>query len=459
MASRHEMNMCEGSILRKMIIFALPLMITNVLQVVFNATDVAVLGILVGDDAVAAVGSNAALINLITCIFIGLSIGANVLVARLMGEKNIERSRKAVGTAIFIGLAGGILVAIVGVLFARTFLEWTACDPEVIDMAEKYLVIYLLGAPVVLLYNFASAVLRAVGDTTRPMIYLIIGGVANVGLNVFFITVFGMDVDGVAIATVMSQLIASVLAFIALMKSDGYGKLELKHIRIYKEEFIYILKIGIPSGIQSGMFSLANVVIQSSINSLGKAVMSANTIAVQIESFTHQSIHAMSLAAISFSSQNYGAGNMERVKKVMWQSNLLAVVVGLAVGGIMALFRYPLCDIMSNDEYIIGVAAERVLIAGATYFLCGIMDTMGGILRGLGKSTVAMFISLFGSCIFRVVWTLTVFKIYPTYLGLISVFPISWLFTSLIYVAVLLPLIKKLEADLQKRKAEPLLSH
>ena len=461
MASRHEMNMCEGSILKKMIIFALPLMITNVLQVVFNATDVAVLGILVGDDAVAAVGSTASLINLITCVFIGLSIGTNVLVARLMGEGNVERARKAVGTSMFIGIAGGLLIAVIGIFFSKTFLEWTACDSAVIDMAEKYLVIYLLGAPVVLLYNFASAVLRAVGDTTRPMIYLIIGGVSNVLLNIFFIKVFGMDVEGVAIATITSQLISSVLAVIALMKSDGYGRLQLKRIRIYKEEFIYILKVGVPSGFQSGMFSLANVVIQSSINSLGKAIMSANTIAVQIEGFTYQAIHAMSLAAISFTSQNYGAGDMGRVKKVMWQSTLLATVVGLCVGGAMALFRYPLCDIMSNDSSIINAAAQRVLMCGLTYFTCGIMDTFGGMIRGLGKSTLGMIISLFGSCGLRLLWVFTVFKLYPTYLVLIAVFPISWTITSIIYLCVLIPLVKKIEKDMNKRKAEQqsVLSH
>lgn len=454
----HNMNMCEGSILKKMIIFALPLMITNVLQIIFNATDVAVLGILVGDDAVAAVGANNSLINLITCVFIGLSIGANVLVARLAGEQNRERAKKAVGTSMCIGIAGGLLIAIIGVFFSRTFLEWTACDAEIIDMAEKYLVIYLLGAPIVLLYNFASAVLRAVGDTTRPMIYLIIGGVSNVFLNIFFIKVFGMDVDGVAIATVMSQLIASVLAVIALMKSDGYDRLELKYIRIYKEEFVYILKVGIPAGIKSGMFSFANVIIQSSINSLGKAVMSANTIAVQIEGITYQAIHAVSLAATSFTSQNNGAGNMARVKKVAWQSLGLSMLVGVGVGAIVTLIRYPLCDIMSNDAYIIDVAAQRVLICGITYCLCGTMDAMSGVLVGLGKSTSAMIISLLGSCVLRLVWVYTVFKLYPTYVVLISTFPISWAVTTAIYLCVVFPLMKKMEKESKKREAEPALS-
>ena len=459
MRIRHDMNMCEGSILKKMIIFAIPLMITNVLQIIFNATDVAVLGILVGDDAVAAVGANASLINLITCVFIGLSMGSNVLVARLAGEQDMGRAKKAVGTSMFVGLAGGVLIAIVGVFFSRTFLEMTACDAEIIDMAEKYLTIYLLGAPIVLIYNFASAVLRAVGDTTRPMIYLVIGGVSNVLLNVFFIKGFGMDVDGVAIATVMSQLISSVLAIIALMKSDGYGRLELKHIRIYKDEFIYILKVGVPAGVKSGMFSFANVIIQSSINSLGKAVMSANTIAVQLEGITYQAIHAVSLATTSFTSQNYGAGDMARVKKVAWQSLLLSVVVGVAVGGIISVFRYPLCDIMSDDAHIIGLAAERLVICGITYFLCGTMDAMSGVLVGLGKSTSAMIISLLGSCVLRLVWVFTIFKLYPTYAVLISTFPVSWAVTTVIYIFVVFPVLKKLVKEARTNRKQPMLTH
>lgn len=452
MSSKHEMNMCEGALLPKIIIYSLPLMATYILQLVFNATDVAVLGMLVGDDAVAAVGATGPLINLITSVFIGVSVGANVIVARFAGSGNTERARKAVGCAVFISVIIGIFLACVGYLGSYTFLEWMKCDADVIGMAAEYLRIYFLGMPIIMLYNFAAAILRAVGDTKRPLIYLVIGGVANVILNVFFILAFGMDVEGVAIATVISQLISVVLCIIALLSSDGYCRLDPKFIRIHKSELSDMLRIGIPSGIQSSMFAIANVLIQSTINSLGKTAMSGSTVATQFDGFIYNAMYAVAAAAISFTSQNYGAGKIHRIRKVMWESMAVSASVGITVGGLVLLFDEQLCSIISDDPAVINIACRRLAIMGSTYFLCGIMDVMSSVMRGLGKSTVATVICLLGSCVFRVIWLNTVYFLNPCIEMVFIVYPISWLLTIAIYMAVVLPMLGRLERRADEKK-------
>ena len=437
--------MCEGPLLRKIIIYSLPLMATYILQLLFNATDVAVLGMLVGDDAVAAVGATGSLITLITSVFIGVSVGANVLVARFAGSQNIERARKTVGCAVFISVLLGCILAGVGFFGARTFLEWMKCDPEVIGMSATYLKIYFLGMPIVMLYNFAASILRAVGDTKRPLIFLVIGGLTNVVLNVFFILAFGMDVEGVAIATVISQLISAALCLAVMFKGDGYSRLELKYLRIHKYEFVDMIKIGVPSGIQSSMFSIANVFIQSTVNSLGKTVMSGNTVASQFDGFIYNAMYAVSVAAISFTSQNYGARKISRIKKVMWESMAVSATVGIIVGGLVLLFDRQLCSIISDDPTVIDIACRRLMIMASTYFLCGIMDVISSIMRGLGRSFSAMVICMFGSCVLRIVWLNTFYHLNPCIEMIYVIYPISWLITIGIYMAVVLPILKKLE--------------
>jgi putative MATE family efflux protein len=443
MRSRHEMDLCTGPLLPQIIKYAIPLMITNVLQLLFNATDVAVLGMFVNDNAVGAVGATGSIITLITSVFIGVSIGANVIVARFAGEKNVQRARRAVGTSVVISLIIGAVLAVVGFFGARTFLELMNCEEKLIGMATKYLKIYFVGMPVIMLYNFAASILRAVGDTFRPMLYLIIGGFANVGLNLFFIFVCNMDVEGVAIGTVAAQLISVILSMIALLKSDGYSKLDLSYLKVYKTELMYMIKIGVPSGVQSSLFAISNVLIMSNVNLLGATT--GNTVASQFDGLIYNAMYAISQSAIAFTSQNYGARNIARIRKAMWECIGVVTVISFAISGIVMIFARQLCGIMTDSEAVIDTACIRLYIMGFTYFLCGIMDVMSGVLRGLGKSTVATVICLLGSCVFRIVWLETVYKLNPTYEMIFYVYPISWILTILIYLPVISALFKKIQ--------------
>ncbi len=446
--------MCEGPILKKLLIFALPLLAANMLQLLFNAADITVLGIFITDaarakSAVAAVGSTNSLINLIIGLFVGLSVGANVLVARCVGEGNEEKSKRVVGTSMTISLIVGVFLAIIGFFFAKTFLEWMDSPDDVIDMAAAYLRIYFLGMPIMMLYNFASAILRAVGDTVRPLIFLCVGGVANVGFNIFFITVVKLDVEGVAIATVISQFIAAVLTVITLMKNDGYSKFELNRMKIAGKELIEIIKIGVPAGLQGCVFSISNVLIQSTINSFKTDAITANSIACQLEGFVYYAMYSITLAAMSFVSQNYGAGNIARVKKTVWIALGISGVVGIIMGWGVVLLDKELCSIINSDPNVIKLASERLWIVSTTYCLCGFMDTYGDAMRGLGKSTLSMIVSLSGSCLFRILWLATVFKLNPTLKCVYIVYPISWTLTTLIYVALYYPMVNKIEKRLK----------
>ncbi|MCQ2398900.1 MAG: MATE family efflux transporter [Clostridia bacterium] len=452
MAKNYETNLCEGSILKKLILFALPIIASNVLQVLFNSADVAVLGILVpspaSDDAVAAVGSNSALINLIVGLFVGISAGANVVIARCVGEKNVEKARRAVGTSIIISVIFGFVGMLVGSIGAEFFLRLTGCNERFIDLAATYLRIYSFGMPIMILYNFTSSILRAVGDTFRPLIFLAVSGVVNIGLNAFFIVVLGKTVEGVAIATVASQGIAAVLALIALVKGNGYAKLEAKNMRIYKKELVEILKIGVPSGLQGCVFSISNVLIISSINIIdntGIPAVAGNTIAQQFDAFVYQTMNGFAIATLPFISQNYGARNFYRIKRTIFTSLIAVTVLGILTGGGVYLLRVPLCYIMTDTPAAVEVACVRLLYLCVPYFLCGIMDTLSSCMRGLGKSTTAMVVSLTGSCLFRVIWLSTVFQAFQTLEVIYVVYPITWGLTALTYVVLLIPLFKKLK--------------
>lgn len=441
--------MCEGKILGKLIVYSLPLVFTNVLQLLFNAADVAVLGMFVNDDAVAAVGATGALINLIIGLFVGLSVGANVLVAKFAGEQNTEAAHKTVGTSVIVSLITGLILAFVGYFFAGTFLEWMQCDPDVLDMATKYLKIYFIGMPIMMLYNFCASILRAVGDTLRPLIFLVIGGVVNIGLNLFFVVVLDKTIEGVAIATVASQGISAVLSIIVLLKSDGYGKLDLKKLKIYLPELKEMVKIGIPAGLQGCVFSISNVLIQSTINTFTKTYMTANTIASQFDGFIYTAMNAVSLATLAFVSQNLGAKKLDRVRSVVKLSVAIVTVLGLVLGGIVILFSAQLCGLMTKDPEIVKIAQLRLYILASTYFTCGIMDVLSNCMRGLGKSTTAMIVSLSGSCLFRIVWLNTVYLLNPTIEMIYIVYPISWVLTIGVYMLMYFPTLRKIENNIR----------
>lgn len=454
MLKNREMNMCEGALLKKLIIYALPLMATNVLQLLFNAADVAVLGIFKGDTPVAAVGSTGALINLIVGLFVGLSVGANVLIARCVGENNEKRARRIVGMSMLISVSIGVVLSVIGVIFAKTFLSWMDCPDGVIDLATKYLQIYFIGMPIMLLYNFCASILRAVGDTLKPLIFLLISGVVNVGLNVLFVTVFNKDVEGVAIATITSQAISAVLSIITLLKGDGFAKLELRRIKIYPKELWLMVKVGIPAGIQGCLFSLSNVLIQSSINSFGDLVVAGNSIAMQLDGFIFTSMNAISLSSLAFVSQNLGANNYERIKKTLWCAIGVVVCVGIVVSGLIMAISPFICSFIADSEIVAEYALIRIMLIGSTYFLCGIMDVLSYTLRGLGKSTLAMCLTLAGTCLLRIVYVSTILVWYKNLYVLYMVYPVSYVVSIIMFVIAYIPTMKSIKRQTERRKQE-----
>lgn len=455
MKKTKEINLTEGPIFQKILRFALPLIATNVLQLLFNAVDVATLGIFVGDEAVAGVGSTGALVSLIVSLFVGISTGANVLVARYVGQKERERAQGAVGTAVVISVCFGLLLAVIGYFGSYTFLAWMDCDAEVIDLAAQYMRIYFLGMPIIMLYNFAASILRAVGDTVRPLIYLLIGGCANVVLDIFCITVLGLDVEGVAIATVASQLISAVLSLIAMVKETGYARLDRAHLRVDVSELWLMMKIGIPAGLQGCVFSISNVLIQSTINSFGKLAVAGNTIAGQIDGIIYQVMYAIALSALSVVSQNLGACKLSRVRSAVRWSLLIIVASGLLTGGIALLLARPIAGMMTDDPQVIAYVCLRLEIMATTYFLCGIMDLFGNVMRGLGRSTLAMVVSLFASCVLRILYIKTFLSIpqYHTPTLLYIIYPITWGLASLIYLPLYFRQIRKTQRALAAKAA------
>lgn len=429
----YEIDMCSGAILPKLLQFALPLMFSSILQLLFNAADIIVVGRWAGDNSLAAVGSNSSIIGLLTNLFIGLSVGANILAARFYGAKEEESLRQTVHTAILLSLLGGLLLAFIGVFGAYTILTWMQSPPEVLNLAALYLRIYFLGMPAMMLYNFGAALLRAVGDTRRPLYYLSFAGIINVALNMFFVIVCQLDVAGVAIATVTSQCVSALLVLRCLTKAGGAVRLELRQLKIYPLRLRQIMKVGIPAGIQGILFSLSNVVIQSSVNSFGEIVMAGNAAANNIETFIYASVNAFYQANISFTSQNLGAGRIDRIRPIMLRALGCAVVTGGTLGGLALLLGPQLLGIYSDSPAVIAAGMVRVRSICALYALCGLMDVIVGSVRGIGFAITPMLISLIGACGLRILWISTLFQIpaLHTVQTVYISYPISWSVTFL----------------------------
>lgn len=434
--SKYEIDMCSGSILKKMLLFAVPLMFSSILQLLFNAADIVVVGRYAGDNSLAAVGSTTSLINLLTNLFVGLSVGANVLVAHYYGAKEKDDLRKAVHTVITISIISGLILTVVGVIGARQFLIWMDTPKEVLDLAATYLKIYFMGMTATMVYNFGAAILRAVGDTKRPLYYLLFSGVVNVGLNLLFVIKYDMDVAGVALATVISQCISAVLVLRCLIKETGAIHLDLRCLRIDRGNFYKILQVGLPAGFQGVLFSLSNVVIQSSVNGFGETVVAGNSAAGNIEGFVYMAMNAFHQAAISFTSQNMGAGKYSRINKILYVSQLYVVIVGLTMGLFVIALGKPLLGLYSGSEAVIDAGMVRLKYIVTLYFLCGMMDVMVGSLRGLGYAIMPMIVSLIGACGLRLVWIATVFQIpkYHTIEMVYITYPITWILTFLAHV-------------------------
>lgn len=435
-SKNYSMDMCEGSILYKLLLFSLPLIASSVLQLFFNAADVVVVGRFAGDNSLAAVGSNGSLINLLTNIFMGLSVGANVLVARYFAAKQEQDLRKTVHTAITVSIVCGIVMAIIGTVAAKELLILMQSPKEVIGLATIYLRIYFLGMPATMIYNFGAAILRGIGDTKRPLYYLTFAGVVNVILNLIFVILFKMDVAGVAIATVISQCISAILILRCLAKEESGIRLEKQYLGIDKAILLRILQIGIPAGLQGSLFSLSNVVIQSSVNSFGAIVVAGNSAACNIEGFVYVAMNAFSQAIVAFVSQNIGAGKYERIHKIVVTTQLCVLAVGLILGNAVYMLGEPLLHLYSNSEIVIAAGVKRLSIICTTYALCGMMDCMVGALRGLGYSVMPMIVSLLGACAFRMAWIFVFFQIerFHTIDTIYFAYPISWTLTFSVHV-------------------------
>lgn len=443
----YTMDLCEGSILKKLLLFALPLMASSVLQLFFNAADVIVVGRYAGENSLAAVGSNGSIINLLTNIFIGMSVGANVLVARYFAGKQEEEVRKTVHTAITISGIGGVILAFVGFFAAKQLLIWMQSPAEVIDLAALYLKIYFLGMPSIMLYNFGAAILRGVGDTKRPLYYLSFSGVVNVVLNFIFVVGFHMDVAGVALATIISQTISAFFVIRCLMKEESAIRLQLQYLGVDKSIFLRILQIGLPAGVQGSLFSLSNVVIQSSVNSFGAVVVAGNSAAQNIEGFVYMAMNAFSQAIVAFVSQNYGAGKYERINKIVLTTLGCVTAVGLIMGNGAYLLGKPLVSLYTDNPAVLQAGIKRLSIISATYALCGLMDCMVGAIRGLGYSVMPMIVSLLGACAFRIAWISIFFRIerFHTIDTVYFAYPISWTLTLSVHIICFLVVRRKLK--------------
>lgn len=454
MANAREMDLTKGSILKKLTIYSIPFIFANILQILFNTADIAVLGIFVGDDAVAAVGANSALSGLLVNLFVAFSIGSNVVLARYVGARDMDGARKTVGTSILLALIAGIILLVIGVPCSELFLKFMGCDPEILHMATVYLRIYFLGMPIMMLYNFCASILRAVGDTKRPLMYLAIGGAVNVVLNIFFVIVLKMTVEGVAIATITSQLISATLSIITLLKSDGYGCLKTKYLKISKEQLKQIMIIGVPSAFQSLAFNISNVMIQSKVNSFGAVGTAANTAAAQFDAVIYNVGNAVAMSGMAFASQNIGAKNMARVKKTIFNTILLVFIFQFGIGALFALLSPWLVGFIVSGSETIQLAASRLTIMGLTYFLCGIMEVFANSVRAMGKPIVSLIVSVFGAAVFRVAWLEVTFLIWPYFHTIFLSYLASWSFTIIIYLFVTPKVFKKVCKQINQPELE-----
>ncbi|AVM67454.1 MATE family efflux transporter [Peptostreptococcaceae bacterium oral taxon 929] len=433
MSKSYQINMTEGNILPKIIKFSIPLMLSGMLQLFFNAADVIVVGRYAGDEALAAVGSTGALINLLINLFIGISIGASVLMGQAIGARDYNDAQDSLHTAMLTGLIGGIIMIFVGQVVSRPMLELMQTPDDVIELSSLYMKIYFMGMPGFMLYNFGAAILRAAGDTKRPLYYLFVSGIINVILNLYFVIVLKMSVDGVAYATIISEAISAILIVICLMRSDGYLNLSLRKLKIDGKKFIEMLKIGIPSGFTGIVFSVSNMLIQSSINSFGKLVMAANTAASNLEGFVYNAMNSIYQTALAFASQNMGAKKLDRVDDVLKKSLLVVSGVGLFFGVGAYLLGEILLRLYTPNQEVIDIAMLRLLVISTSYFLCGIMDVYSGVIRGMGFSFTPMLVSMFFVCAFRVFWIYTIFERFHEQWVLYISYPVSWTITIIAY--------------------------
>ena len=450
---KREMDMCEGPLAGKILRYTLPLALSGILQLCFNAADMIVVGRYASGEALAAVGSTGALINLIINVFMGLAVGVSVCVAHAWGAKNKESVRQIVHTAMLTSVIAGVIVLVIGFFGCRTFLSWMGTPDNVIALSTTYMKIYFLGMPACMVYNFGASVLRSIGDTKRPLIFLVIAGIVNVLLNLLTVIGLRLGVAGVAIATAASQVVSAALVVRSLMKRQDSCRLVIRDLRIYPDKLMTIVRVGLPAGLQGAVFSISNVLIQSSINSFGSVAMEGNTAAGNLEGFIYNVMNAFYHTSLTFTGQNVGARKPERIPRIALTCIALSMAISLTLSGLMYLFREPLLAIYRPDApEAVAYGSLRMSIIVLTYFLCGIMEVFTGSLRGMGASLTPMLISLVGACVTRVIWIYTVFAAVPTLQVLYSCYPVSWLFTILMQIVAFFVI----RHNLQKRLSTPL---
>lgn len=444
-----EIDMCNGTLMDKLISFSIPLMLSGILQLMFNAVDIIVVGRFAGSESLAAVGSTTALINVFTNLFIGISLGSNVLAARYYAAGKEREMSETVHSSLTLALISGILMAFAGLFFSRTALEWMGTPDDVIDLAALYMKIYFIGMPFFMLYNYGAAILRAVGDTKRPLLFLVVSGLVNAGLNMILVICFHMAVEGVAIATVISQLLSCIMVLSCLYRTQGcyqfrFSKLGLKSIYV-----LQIFQVGIPAGIQSTVINFSNVLLQSSVNSFGSVAMAGYTAANNIFGFLYTSVNSVTQACMSFTSQNYGAGKTKRMDRVLIDCLILSCAFSLTMGCCAWFFGPQLLRIYTESSAVISCGVEILSFTTVTYFLCGIMDLIPGALRGMGRSVVPMILSIIGTVGTRIVWIFWIFPYHRSLDILFLSYPVSWILTILMQVICFFIVRKSVHADMK----------
>ncbi len=444
--SKNEVNLTTGNLFKKIFFVSLPFMLSGVLQLLYNAADLIVCGKFGSEHSVAAISGTNSLINLIVQVFLGLSIGTSAAMAKAFGAKDKEKGDRVVHTTILLAIILGIFLSLVGVFVSYPLLKLMGTPSDVILLSKKYIVIYFLGFPFSMIYNFGASLLRATGDTKRPFFYLSFAGILNVILNLFFVIVCHLDVDGVAIATITAQGVSAFLVVRCLIKNKGFCQLKLSKLKVYKAEAIEIFRIGLPAGIQGTIFSISNVLIQSSVNSLGTIVMDGNGASSSIENFIYTCMNSIAQTSVAFISANYGAKNTKNIKLSILYSAILAASMGIIMGSVIVLFGPYLLGIYINNPQAIEIGYERLKVICISYFLCGTMEVLSNSLRGIGYSILPTVISLCGVCGIRILWIFTIFKkaSFHNLKGLCLSYPVSWIITILIFLIIYLALKKKI---------------
>lgn len=444
-----NVDMLNGSVFKGILSLTIPIMIMNVMQTMFNIVDMTILGNYASDTAVGAVGACGTLLTLCTSLMIGIASGANVVVANSIGRKDREGTARAVGTSVLFSIIGGIALLIIGVTCARIFLGWINCPDKLMDQAVLYFKLYFCGAPILMLYNFCASILRASGDTQRPLRFMLTAGVIKIVCNFVFVSVFDMTVEGVGYATIIANSVAATLSLVTLIRSKDSIHFDVKYLRIYGTEFKKMLFIGIPTGLQSALYSLANSVIAAAVNSFGPNATTGISIANQFDGILYQVAHAPSLAVIPYVAQNVGAGNVKRVKEAVGKAVIVTVIFGATLGALSAIFSGQLSSIMSQTPEVIMYSKQKMIIVSSTYFICGINEVMGGALRGLNRPIIPTVATLIFMCVLRFFWVYMIFPLCPNLTFLYLVWPIGWICCITTALSFYFPTLRKLSRRIE----------